>query len=42
MLQECEHLGIALEVGHIFAYHVQSHEQERESYEELTYGFVAA
>ncbi len=35
VLKKRENLGIALEVRHIVAYHVQSHEQEAEAYEEF-------
>jgi hypothetical protein len=31
MLQEGEHFGIALQVRHIFADHVESHKEERKA-----------
>ena len=40
--EEGEHFGILLQVWHEEAYHIQTHEQETEAYQELSHALVGA
>jgi hypothetical protein len=42
MFQVGEHVGVALQVGHVGANHVQTHEQEAETYKEFTHALGLA